>query len=271
MKKAIRWLLIIIFLEIFLYAGYKLVSTLLEYKKAENFYEGTAGAYVTDVSTGEETDTVSGSVQKVEKEDGSPPVYVKEDGEETAPIAVNFDSLLKENDDVVGWLYSEDTVINYPVVQSDDNSYYLHRMLDGTYSSSGCIFLDYQCASDFSFDNSILYGHNMKNGSMFQSLLEYGNQEYYDEHPVMYLLTPEQNYAVKLVAGFVISSTSWVYTLQFGSEESKMEYLEKAIASSTFTSSVTPTAEDRLLTLSTCSYDYDEARYVVIGVLSPVS
>lgn len=269
MKKAIRWLLIIIFLEIFLYAGYQLVSTLLEYKKAENFYDGTAGTYVTDVTAGE--DSAADAVHRMEPEDGSLPIYVKEDGEEAAPISVNFESLLQENSDVVGWLYSEDTVINYPVVQGSDNSYYLHRMLDGSYSSSGCIFMDYQCASDFSYDNSILYGHNMKNGSMFQSLLEYGNQEYYDEHPVMYLLTPEQNYAVKLVAGFVTDSTSWVYTIQFGSEESKMEYLEKAIASSTFTSSVTPTAEDRLLTLSTCSYDYDEARYVVIGVLSPVS
>lgn len=162
-------------------------------------------------------------------------------------------------------------MINYPVVQGSDNSYYLHRMLDGSYSAAAAFSWLTNAASDFSYDNSILYGHNMKNGSMFQSLLSYGKQEYYDEHPVMYLLTPEQNYAVKLVAGFVTSSTSWVYTIQFGSEESKMEYLEKAIASSTFTSSVTPTAEDRLLTLSTCSYDYDEPGHVVIGVLSPVS
>ena len=144
-------------------------------------------------------------------------------------------------------------------------------MLDGTPSSSGTIFLDYHCERDFSGDVSILYGHNMRNGSMFHSIVEYAKQEYYDSHPVLYLLTPEQNYAVKLFSGFVTDSDGWVYLFQFGTEEEKAAYLEQAVAESDFEALVTPSVDDLLVILSTCSYEYDNARYVVLGVLTPIA
>lgn len=270
MKNVIRWGLIVLCLAVFCFAGYKLVATLLEYKAAEDFYENAAGAYVVP-----ETEPAGGAeaphVQRVTPPEGGPDIFIQEDGQETAPITVDFEKLRADNSDVVGWLYCEDTPINYPVVQSGDNDYYLHRMLDGSYSSSGTIFLDYQCARDFSYDNSILYGHNMRNGSMFHSLVEYANQEYYDAHPVLYLLTPEQNYAVKLFAGFVTDADGWAYVLQFGPEEEKAAYLERALAASSFDAAVTPETGDCLLTLSTCSYQYDNARYVVLGVLTPIA
>lgn len=267
MKNAIRWVLILLCIGVFCFAGYKLLSKLLDYREAETFYEAVADTYVVPEEGSPETP----AVQRVEPEDGGPVAYVREDGEETAPISVDFESLLADNGDVVGWIYGEDTVINYPVVQGSDNEYYLHRMLDGNTSASGAIFLDYRCSADFSDDNSILYGHNMRNGSMFHSLVEYGNQEYYDAHPVLYLLTPEQNYAVKLFAGFVTDSDGWVYVFQFNGEEEKAAYLERAVEESDFQALVTPETGDRLLILSTCSYEYDNARYVVLGVLTPIA
>ncbi|MBQ6583391.1 MAG: class B sortase, partial [Mogibacterium sp.] len=82
---------------------------------------------------------------------------------------VDFDELLKINPDVQGWLYQKDTVINYPVVQGQDNDEYLHTLVDGTWSGGGTLFVDYRNQSNFGDFNSIIYGHHMKDGSMFRS------------------------------------------------------------------------------------------------------
>ena len=267
-KRAIRSILIVLCLGVFCYAGWQLLSTLLEYKKAGDFYAETAGEYVAESAA--EDAQADASIRKVQPED-RPAEYVREDGQETAPISVDFDALLAANSDVVGWIYCEDTVINYPLVQTANNEDYLHRMLNGEYSTSGTLFLDYQCGRDFSSDNSIIYGHNMKNGAMFHSLLGYRDPSCYGEHPVLYLLTPTGNYALKLFAGFVTPSDSWAYVIQFGDAAEKEAYLQKAVDASDFRALVTPTAEDRIVTLSTCCYDYADARYVVLGILVPVA
>lgn len=188
---------------------------------------------------------------------------------ETVPIEVDFDVLLKSNADVIGWIYCEDTPINYPVVQGKDNDYYLSRMIDGTRNSSGTLFADYRNAGDFSDGNTIVYGHNMKNKEMFGTLPNYKKQSYFDEHPVMWLLTPEENYKVELVAGYVTSSTSEIYS--FGQTEADVvSQMEQAADQSTFLSGFQVSQGDRFVTLSTCSYEYDNARYVLIGRLKPL-
>ena len=264
MKKVICWILILICLAVFCFSGYKLLSTLWAYKEARSFYDDTADSFVSAPSE-------DAAPEKVVPADGGPAVYVQEDGQETAPIEVDFEALQAQCGDVIGWLYCEDTVINYPIVQSSDNSYYLHRMLDGSYSANGTVFMDYLCMPDFSGGNSILYGHNMRDGSMFHSLLEYGKQDYYDEHPVLYLLTPEQNYTVRLFAGLTAPADGWPYVVEFASDAEKAEYLQTAVDASNFRALVTPSAEDRILTLSTCSYTYDNARYLVMGILTPIA
>lgn len=188
---------------------------------------------------------------------------------ETVPIEVDFDVLLKSNADVIGWIYCEDTPINYPVVQGKDNDYYLSRMIDGTRNSSGTLFADYRNAGDFSDGNTIVYGHNMKNKEMFGTLPNYKKQSYFDEHPVMWLLTPEENYKVELVAGYVTSSISEIYS--FGQTEADVvSQMEQAADQSTFLSGFQVSQGDRFVTLSTCSYEYDNARYVLIGRLKPL-
>lgn len=185
---------------------------------------------------------------------------------ETVPIEVDFKTLWQENEDIVAWLYCEDTPIHYPIVQGNDNNYYLRRLLNGEYNINGTIFLDYRCQSDFRDFNSIIYGHHMKSGEMFGSLPNYKDQEYYDEHPVMYLLTPEQNYKIELVAGYITPSDSDIYSLPNTAEEKKT-FLEHALQESTFVSSVSVNETNSFITLSTCSYEYENARYVVVGRL----
>ena len=185
---------------------------------------------------------------------------------QVAPISVDFEKLKQENDDIIAWLYCEGTPINYPVVRAEDNSYYLHRKTDGEYSFSGTLFADYLNKGDFSDNNTIIYGHNMKNDTMFGTLAEYRNQEYFNEHLEMYLLTPDKEYKVELVAGVTENSTSMVYKLPLKDEDKKKiicEMLEK----STFEAEYTFSSNDKFVMLSTCSYVYDDARYVLVGVL----
>lgn len=118
---------------------------------------------------------------------------------------VDFEALREINPDLVGWIYIEGTEINYPVVQGADNQYYLKHLFTGEWNSSGCIFLGARNCTDLSDRNSILYGHHMKDGSMFHGLMEYKSQEYYDEHPTVLFLTPDANYEVKIFAGYVAS------------------------------------------------------------------
>ena len=169
----------------------------------------------------------------------------------------------------IAWLYCPDTEINYPVVQSKDNEYYLRRLLDGTWNIAGTLFMDYRNAADCSDLHTIIYGHNMKNNTMFGSLPKYSKQEYYEEHSVLYLLTPKQNYKVKLIAGYVTPSDSKVYEFEKTKEE-RSGLLKTALDNSLFTSGTTVSDEDRLLTLSTCSYEYDNARFVLMGILKEI-
>ncbi len=107
---------------------------------------------------------------------------------------MDFAALEGVNSDIVAWLYGADTGLNYPIVQAEDNDYYLYRLLDGTWNKNGTIFMDYVNRSDFSDQNTLVYGHHMKSGAMFGALVQYKKQEFYDAHPYLYLYTPQQSY-----------------------------------------------------------------------------
>lgn len=185
---------------------------------------------------------------------------------ETAPLSVDFDYLQDINQDVVAWIYSEDTPINYPVVLSADNSDYLHRLLDGTYNAAGTLFMDFRNSGDFSEENSIIYGHHMNNGSMFASLEMYRTQSYYDEHPVLYLLTPDGDYKLELIAGKTVHADDQImYSTNLTVEEA-----QERMENSDFQADVTLDPQDHFVTLSTCAYSFHGARYVVTGVLRPL-
>ena len=185
------------------------------------------------------------------------------------PIQVDFDKLLASHRDIVAWIWCADTEISYPVVQSGDNEYYLRRLLDGTYNRSGTIFADYRNSPDFSDWNTLIYGHNMKNATMFGTLPQYREPEYYEAHPEWWLLTPGQDYRIELVAGYTTRSDAVVYSLTQTWEERDI-LLAAAKKLSDFQADVEIGPEDKLVTLSTCTYEQENGRYVLIGVLRPV-
>ena len=259
MGKGLRMVVLVLSLGLMVFAGWKIFSIQREYDRGESSYEALTQEYVSVKAPINPTDIGETEPTSTEMLDTEP--------KETAPITVDFDALNAECPDVVGWLYCPDTVINYPVAQGEDNSYYLTRLLDGTWNGSGCIFMDYRCARDISSWNSIIYGHNMKNGSMFTILQKYKNQAFYEEHPVWYFLTPEQDYKIVLIGGYTVPGTDKdTYGIPNSPEERDV-LIERAQQNSTFEAAADIGDEDRLITLSTCAYDYDLARYVLVGML----
>ena len=260
MRKIFRFLLGLTACSVLLFSGINLVAYIRESNQSNRLNENL----VEEAVVVKEAVTQSGNSEStLEEETDAEQIPI-----EAAPIEVDFEVLLETNSDVVGWLYCEDTPINFPVVQGEDNDYYLRRMIDKTWNSSGTLFVDYRNANDFTDGNTVIYGHNMKNKGMFGTLSNYKEQSYFEEHPVMWLLTPEANYKVELVAGYVTSSTSGIYS--FGlSEEDIFALVEEAIRQSTFLSDFQTSQGDEFLTLSTCSYEYDNARYVLLGKLIP--
>lgn len=181
---------------------------------------------------------------------------------------VDFEALQQINPDIVGWLYCEDTPINYPVVQGEDNSYYLNHLFNGIYNANGCLFLDSRVKDDFSGEHSIIYGHHMKNGNMFSSLDGYKKQSYYDKHPTLLLITPSQDYVVKIFAGYVANVDDHAWNITFKNEIELVKWLTLTMKKSCFVSNIQPAVTDKILTLSTCSYEFDNARFVIAGILS---
>ena len=176
------------------------------------------------------------------------------------PICIDFDALKQENNDIIGWIYCPDTPINYPVVKGKDNNQYLRADLKGKYLVSGTIFADYRNNEVGEDKNYIVYGHNMKNSTMFGTLVKYKDQTYYDSHPILYFLTPERNYIIELIAGAVVKRDSDIYKTAPTDNT-----ITDIIAKSTFNSTVEIGKGENIITLSTCSYEFNHARYVVVG------
>ena len=239
-------LLLIIFIMIF-----KLGSYAIEMVKYEKYVENLLES-VLIMDTEEEV---------VSSTEGEAPAKQTE-----IPKSVDFASLYTISDDAVAWIYDPGMTINYVVAQAADNDYYLYRQLDGKENKNGTIFMDYRNQADFSDWNTLIHGHNMKSGAMFASLMDYRNPGYYEEHPVMYIYVPGQRYKLELILGYTTTATDPIYQLPDSAEE-RQAILDKAYRLSTFESNIRPAETDHLVTLSTCSYTYDDARYVVIGRL----
>ena len=267
--KVLLFFLCAVFVGVFAFSGWKLYSILHAYKVAERQYDSLSERYVDAQPTpgttpfaapGSETEAAASPAPNVDE----------------SPIHVDFSQLRAESSEVVGWVYSENTKINYPVVQHPGDNpavadyYYLYRDIHGNYSGSGTPFLDVKCASDFSSYNSIIYGHHMNDGSMFASIGDYRREGYYAEHPILYLNTPTRNYRIEVFAGYITDADSSSYTVYFPDESSFLLYCQDMKAQSNFASDVTVQPGDRIITLSTCSYEYYDARYVIQGRLVPL-
>lgn len=181
---------------------------------------------------------------------------------------IDFAALREINRDAVAWLYCPDTVIDYPVVRARDYDYYLHHLPDGTTNANGTLFIDYNWV-DFLDQLTVVYGHNMKSGRMFGTLTRYKEQGYFEAHPYLYLYTAEgERYRIDLLYGCVIGAGQW-RERAFMFKENSDALIAYAAYKTTFKSEAQYEKGDKIIALSTCSYEFDDARYVVIGALRP--
>ncbi len=195
----------------------------------------------------------------------------------TAPASslptVDFTALSEINPDIAGWLVCDETPINYPIVKGEDNSQYLKRLFNGKRGKAGTPFLDYENSPDFTDRNSIVYGHNLLDGSMFTCLADYAEQAYYDAHPTMLLLTPQGDYVMEVYAAFTASpkeagAVTSPWRQSWSTDGDFSAWISQARERSVVETGITPDADDKVLTLSTCVHRGSD-RFVVMGRLVP--
>ncbi len=182
---------------------------------------------------------------------------------------VNFDELLKINPDTVGWIrfYPEPSEINYPIVQGQDNDYYLHNTFSANENTLGAIFLNCENKADFSDKNSIIYGHRMRDGSMFRHLQDYDDKSFWEKYPYFYIYTPDgREITYEIYSAGVVRDTSESYQTEFATEEDFQKFIDLTKSASEYDTGVEVTADDTIVTLSTCTSASDENRFVVRGV-----
>ena len=182
---------------------------------------------------------------------------------------VDFDELMKINKDTVGWIrfYKEPSQINYPVVQGADNDLYLHKTFSANENTLGAIFVDAAASSDFTDKNTIIYGHRMKDGSMFRKLEEYKDKDFWKENPYFYIYTPDgKEITYKIYSVGQVLDTSDTYLTSFAGEEDYQKFLDMTVKEADYDTGVKVTTDDTIVTLSTCTAASDEHRFVVRGV-----
>ena len=233
---------------VFCYAAFNLYHIYTEYKKGTDEYNQIEEMAVT------ERDADSAEV-------AGPSAQIK------PPIEVDFDKLKSVNEDVVGWIYVDALPdISYPIVKGKDNQTYLHQTYEKNYNFAGTIFVDYENSGDFSDCNTLVYGHNMKNGSMFGHLKKFREDDkLYKQDKYFWILTPERNYRYEIISAYTTGVNSDTYTLFKGPGEEFEKYLETIKGYSEIQTDDTDlTIKDKIVTLSTCTGN-ESTRFVVQG------
>lgn len=242
-------------------SGFLVFRDLNQYAESKDAYRDLAGY-------------VEVPEQTASPESAPDPTEPKRDDTDIVLPSVDFETLRENGPDIIGWLSLPDTVLNYPVTQTDNNEYYLNHLYDGAYNKVGCLFADYENRADFSDRNTIIYGHNMRDGSMFALLNRYDEQSYFDTHRQMYLVTPKGGYVMEIFAAFAAKpeesgSETSPWQLSWKDDGAYTTWLTAMKERSAVESDVTVTCSDKVLTLSTCTPG-GTGRFLVMGKLVKV-
>lgn len=197
-------------------------------------------------------------------------VTADEDG---SGFSVDFDALLEINPDTIAWIrFDEPSIINYPVVKSADNNEYLTKTFAENDNKLGAIFMDMRNSSDFSDRNTIIYGHHLNvSPEMFSRLHLYEDEEFCREHPNFYIYTPDGSVRTYTVfSAGIVNAAANNYDVEFASDEEFEQYIELCCESSNYQVDVEVNAQSQILSLSTCTGDQRDERFLLQGVLTAV-
>lgn len=203
------------------------------------------------------------------------PVWVPAPVEEEDPHLValastDLNALRQTNPDVVGWIFIPNSYVNYPIMQGEDNAFYLEHTWEGNPNPYGSIFMESRNSPDFSDFNTILYGHNMRNGSMFAALSNYAYQWHWEWNRYVYLVTDDGVFRYEIFASYFAPVDSATYGLSFHQQKTRENFIAHALENSQIDTGITPATTDRILTLSTCTGLGYESRRVVHAYLKMI-
>ncbi len=263
LSRVLNLLVYALLIGIFLFSGYHVLDYVLEGKKQSDLNQSMIEEAITERVPNESGEEALPSTQ-IDSEILKDPVLMLPD------ISVDLQKIKSQYSGVVGWIYSPNTVLNYPVMQASNNQYYVDRLPNGAYNANGSLFLDCRNQADLSAWNHIIYGHNMINRSMFGILMDYRSQDYFSEHPYLFYFTESGVYRLEIFAGIHTTATSLFYTFP-QTEEAREAYLLSAKTKSILSSDVSVSASDSIMVLSTCSGRVNEdKRFIVIAKIVPL-
>ena len=232
MKKALRTVLLIVLTGILLFSGYQVAVILRDSAKEKAAHEDLVQQYKPQPQTPEKD-----------------------------PLA----DLRAKYPDVLGWLTVPGTKVDHPFVQGKDNAQYLRRDLDGAYAHGGTVFMEARNSPDFTDFCTILYGHNMRNDTMFGTLERFEKQDFFDQNRSAEIILPERTLPLEVFACAVVDADDEeIYQIDQADEAAKAAYLNALKAKSKCWRDPQITPDDRLVMLSTCSYAFDNARTIVV-------
>lgn len=247
LKSIVSDCILVIAIAVFLFSGYKLLGIFSEYNEGESEYKNIVRDVIHKIEPIE--DPVTGEIEE--------PKFM-----------VEFDKLLASNSDTVAWIrFEEPEVISYPIVQGKDNDKYLNTTFEGKRNSSGAIFMDAANAADFTNRNTFIYGHNMKNGSMFGKLRKFKNSSFCSENPYFFIYTPDgmcSRYQIFSVC--IVKDTSYSFEMNYPTDEAYADYISYIRGISLYSVDVEVTTDSRIVTLSTCTNVSDDERLLVHAV-----
>lgn len=245
-----RKIILFIAIIVFVFSAYQLFTIFREYHKGTEEYKEVEENVITSVE--EEATSETGTEETTGKQ-----------------FKVDFDKLLELNEETVAWIrFDQPKKISYPVVQASDNDFYLRRTITGQSNSAGTLFVDMGNAGDFTDKNTFIYGHNMRNGSMFGKLKEYKSEKYCKKHPYFYIYTPDGKVRTyQVFATAIVEDSSESYQIYFEDEEAFADYIAMVREGALYSTEVAVEATDSIVSLSTCTNGARNQRMIVHGVL----
>ena len=244
----ISTLILIIAIGVLVFCGYRLYQIQSEYWEGDKDYKELKELAIQET---DETDA---------------------DADTEPRYTIDFGALADVNSDIQAWLrFDEPAIIDYPVVQGRDNEVYLHRTLSGYENTMGAIFINAGNKADFTDRHTIVYGHNMNNGSMFGELDSYNARSFWEQYPYFYIYTPDgAEIRYKIVAAGVVLSNSDIYQYAFASDEDFEQFLGLLNRTALYDTGASLNKESQIVTLSTCTAASGENRFIVSGVKDEV-
>lgn len=265
-KKTFGMLTVIVFLSFAIFAGAMFTHQYMDAKDSVDKFEDLTNLIV-DVESETAPDESESSAETEATEETE--VSEEEIAAQQAALAhEKYGALFEQNNDFIGWIKIADTRIDYPVMQSPNNpDYYLKHSFEKAYSNYGVPYIDEACATGIS-NNIVIYGHHMKNGTMFSDLCNYTDVEFYKEHPIINFDTLSGFGEYQIVAVFKFNTNHEdfrynEYTQM--NEEQFSEFMSQVHARQCYDTGVDAEYGDQLITLSTCEYTYNNGRFVVVA------